>query len=195
MTIDMTKIRPGCMTSNDMPDDCKIRYNVTTDICGTDISIMENINGQFSKMIIKTKEAAVRESLIKLGWQPPADLCAAPTDNAEALEALDKAEKIDADPFSGRDEIINAFFILSAHFKTFRTALLRGAGEKWQPIDTLHPNINVLLYCGESNPFIGQKRFDGKWIILGAEISSSLVSKITHWMPLPNPPTNEAEGK
>lgn len=54
--------------------DRKMTYKATPEIVDDQIiCIREELNGQFSHMVVDTREKAIRAGLIALGWTPPED--------------------------------------------------------------------------------------------------------------------------
>ena len=52
----------------------KLTYKATPEIDDMGfLNIREEINGRFQTMIVDTREKAIREALITLGWTPPPD--------------------------------------------------------------------------------------------------------------------------
>lgn len=59
--------------------DYKLDFNVSTEIQGDDIHtkidmVMNGVIADTQRQIIKTKDAQVREALVKLGWTPPTSI-------------------------------------------------------------------------------------------------------------------------
>ena len=65
---------------------------------------------------------------------------------------------------------------------------------KWQPIESAPLGVDVLIYIDkEIQLAYGKTNKSGKfcgWCIFDGGGDYSLSGKPTHWMPLPNPPTN-----
>ncbi len=124
------------------------------------------------------------------------DLCAATTDNAEALEAFERIGK--HVPLYGKFE---HGWQAIADLKTIRSALLRGAGEKWRPIESAPVGSNEQ----KESHFIGINKWGS--VSRCYRIHNGSGPYAMHspwynnhgqeftpiwWMPLP--PINEAEG-
>lgn len=67
-------------------------------------------------------------------------------------------------------------------------------GHKWISVSEQLPTINetVLAICNDGRMFVGFYTTWRSWYIWTAKKSTKTISRtVTHWMPLPEPPTEE----
>ena len=57
---------------------------------------------------------------------------------------------------------------------------------EWQPIDTAPENTDVLVWEAYGEQFVVAQQEDGCWV---AVWSGEPIGDVTHWMPLPEPPS------